>query len=141
MMQLMLWNLAWKSGLPSLAQDCNGMSGECLGHSYPPSFHEKELFSPVDVHETKKNVVITSSIPLDNPKKLAISLFGDRLTIRGERKSEDEFFDKDCYSMNKVYSVFQRTVLLPTEVIAKDIKATYNEGVVKIVIPKCVPSP
>jgi HSP20 family molecular chaperone IbpA len=94
------------------------------------AFRREPWVLPVDVHETTKDVIVTSSIRLADPRRLTVSILGNRLTIRGERQKEDAYLDEDCNGYDREYSALQRTALPPGGVAAKDLQATYRNGVV-----------
>ncbi|OPY68573.1 MAG: Spore protein SP21 [Syntrophorhabdus sp. PtaU1.Bin002] len=91
---------------------------------------------PVDIHETKKDVVVIMDVPGIDPKDVAISILEDRLTVKGERKKEEETKEADYYRSERVYGSFQRILQLPSEVVGDKAKASYKDGVLKVTIPK-----
>jgi HSP20 family protein len=91
---------------------------------------------PVDVQETKKEIVIVMDIPAIDPKEISISVVEDRITIKGERRREEEVKDVNYYRSERVYGSFQRIIQLPAEVVGDKAKASYKDGVLKITIPK-----
>jgi HSP20 family protein len=101
-----------------------------------PSIAEGAWVPPVDIHETKKDVVVVVDIPGLDPKDVAISILEDRLTVKGERKKEEETKDADYYRSERVYGSFQRILQLPSEVVGDKAKASYKDGVLKVTIPK-----
>lgn len=104
-----------------------------------PHFHFGFDFGvPMDVSETKNSVVVEAEMPGMDSKSLDISLNGNLLTIRGEKKQETKTDNGDCYCTERMYGKFSRSVRLPGNVKGKgdEIKATYKDGVVRIEIPK-----
>jgi len=75
-------------------------------------------------------------IPAINPKEISITITEDKLTVKGERRREEELKEEDFYRTERVHGLFQRTVQLPTEVVGDKAKATYKDGVLKIIVPK-----
>jgi len=75
-------------------------------------------------------------IPAIDPKAISISIIEDRITIKGERKREEESQEADYYRSERVYGSFQRIIQLPAEVVGDKAKASYKDGVLKITIPK-----
>ncbi len=65
-----------------------------------------------------------------------ISVTGDILTIKGERKAESEVKDEDYYCCERSYGSFSRSVALPSSVDANKIQATYEHGVLELSLPK-----
>jgi HSP20 family protein len=63
-----------------------------------------------------------------DPKDVEITVTGNLLTIKGERKLEKEYNNEDYFSREISYGSFERSVTLPVEVNADKIKATYKKG-------------
>jgi HSP20 family protein len=104
-----------------------------------PHFHFGfDLGVPMDISENKDSVVVEAEMPGMDSKSLDISLNGDLLTIRGEKKHETKTENDGCYCTERMYGKFSRSVQLPAHVKSdgKEIKATYKDGVVRIEIPK-----
>jgi len=104
-----------------------------------PHFHFGfDLGVPMEISETKNSVVVEAEMPGMDSKSLDISLNGNLLTIRGEKKQETKTDNGDCYCTERMYGKFSRSVRLPGNVKSKEdeIKATYKDGVLRIEIPK-----
>jgi HSP20 family protein len=104
-----------------------------------PHFHFGFDFGvPMDISETKDSVVVEAEMPGMDSKSLDISLNGDLLTIRGEKKQETKTDNDDGYCIERTYGKFSRSVRLPANVKSNgdEIKATYKDGVIRIEIPK-----
>jgi HSP20 family protein len=89
-----------------------------------------------DVTETKDSVSITAEIPGLEAKDVEVSVFGDMLTIKGEKKAEKEEKDEYHHVVERTYGAFSRMVRLPTPVAADEIKATFKNGVLTVTLPK-----
>ncbi len=90
----------------------------------------------VDVSETDKEIHVTAEIPGLEAKDLDLSLSGNTLIIRGEKKAEEEEKGEHYYRKESSYGTFHRAVSLPTEVVEDQIEATYKKGVLKVRLPK-----
>jgi len=104
-----------------------------------PHFHFGSDFGvPMEVSETKDTVVVEAEMPGMDSKSLDISLTGDLLTIRGEKKQETKTDNGDCYCTERTYGKFSRSVRLAANVKnnGDEIKASYKDGVVRIEVPK-----
>ena len=104
-----------------------------------PHFHFGFDFGvPMDISETKDSVVVEAEMPGMDSKSLDISLKGDLLTIRGEKKQETKTDNDDRFCIERTYGKFSRSVRLPASVKSNgdEIKATYKDGVIRIEIPK-----
>lgn len=99
----------------------------------PGSFRS---WSPaLDVYQDKDNFTVVVELPGLKKEEIDISLHGDALTISGERKAEEKK-GKEGFRTERFYGSFQRTVTLPAAVNAKDVKASYQDGILKVVLPR-----
>jgi len=90
----------------------------------------------LDLMQTDEEVIIKASVPGIKPEDLNISVTGDRLTIRGEIKSEEEVKKADYHLREIKYGSIARSVLLPSQVVADKAKAEFENGILKLVLPK-----
>jgi HSP20 family protein len=88
----------------------------------------------VDIDETDKEMVITAELPGVSDKEVEVSLVGDVLTIKGEKKSEKE--QKDSTYVERRFGSFARSVRLPFEVKDGQVDARFKDGVLTINVPK-----
>lgn len=90
----------------------------------------------MDVAETAEQVVVKAEIPGIDPKEINISVAGDVLSVKGEKKSEREEKKESYHLVERSYGAFSRTVTLPAAVDADKIEAKYEKGVLTITCPK-----
>jgi len=90
----------------------------------------------VDVSEDDKEIHVSAELPGLNEKDIDITLSGNNLIIRGEKKAEKEERGEQFYRKESSYGAFHRAIPLPTEVEEDKIEATYKKGILKIVLPK-----
>jgi len=93
-------------------------------------------FPALDVTETKDNIVVKAELPGIDPKDVEISLSGNVLTIKGEKKQEKEEKDENYHLVERRYGSFLRSIKLPVEVQEDKIEASCKNGVLKVVLPK-----
>jgi HSP20 family protein len=91
---------------------------------------------PLDMYQTKDNLVLRVELPGVREKDVAVSITGDLLTIKGERRWEDESKDQKVLHVERVYGQFERLIQLPMAVQADKVKASYRDGVLEITLPK-----
>ena len=94
------------------------------------------LTPAVDIDETDKEMVITAELPGVRDKDVEVSLVGDVLAIKGEKKSEKEQKDGDSSYVERRFGSFARSVRLPFEVKDDQIDAQFKDGVLTINLPK-----
>jgi HSP20 family protein len=90
----------------------------------------------VDMHETKENLVLKVELPGMSEKDVTVSITGDLLSIKGERRWEDEAKEQKALHVERVYGPFERLIQLPMDVQADKVKATYRDGVLEVTLPK-----
>jgi len=94
-------------------------------------------FSPqIDVKENDKEISVMAELPGMDEKDIDVSLSGDSLVLKGEKKEEKEEKDKDCWHMERCYGSFYRTLPLPEEIDREKANASFKKGVLRITIPK-----
>jgi len=89
---------------------------------------------PLDVAETKDEVIVTVELPGIDPSNVEVTLANGVLTIKGEKKHERK--DERYHLIERTYGAFTRSLRLPVDVDEEKVKATYKDGVLKIVMPK-----
>lgn len=95
------------------------------------------LWAPaIDVYEKGSNVVVKAELPGIKPEEIDVLAEEDRLTIKGERKLEEETKEEDYYRLERRYGSFERTLPLPTAVKTDKIKAKFKDGVLEVTLPK-----
>ncbi len=90
----------------------------------------------IDVFQTGEEMVIKSTIAGVSDKDLDITIANDMVTIKGERKQEDEVDNQDYYYQELYWGSFSRSVILPQEVDTENAKASLKDGVLTIKLPK-----
>jgi HSP20 family protein len=90
----------------------------------------------LDLSESGKEVTVKAEIPGMDPKDIDISLKGNVLTLRGERKQETEERDENFHRVERAYGAFSRSITLSADVDANKVKASYKDGILKIQMPK-----
>jgi HSP20 family protein len=97
---------------------------------------EGGLVPDFDVTETEKAYTITGEIPGIEAKDLDVTLSDNTLTIRGEKKREQEENGEHYHRIEREYGSFSRGFRLPEDVKTEALKADYKDGVLKITLPK-----
>jgi len=100
-----------------------------------PSLREGWL-PPVDIHEDSNNIYLKAELPGIKKEELNISVEGDTLTIKGEKKHESEVKEEQFHIMERTYGSFSRSFSLPANVDASKVRADYKDGVLNLTLPK-----
>ena len=90
----------------------------------------------VDIYETENELVLKADIPEVDPKNVGIQVENGTLTLKGERKFEEEKNGKGFHRIERSYGSFVRAFSLPDTVDAEKVKADYKSGVLTVTIPK-----
>lgn len=101
-----------------------------IGTSLMPSIG----FPRVEVIETDREVKVEAELPGMEEKDVEVLLHNGVLTLRGERQSATE--DKHRRVTERYYGQFERRVLLPAEVDADKVTASFQKGVLTVTLPK-----
>ena len=100
-------------------------------------FESRFMTTPsVDVSETDEEVRVTADLPGMDEKDVQVILENDILTIKGEKKQEQEEKKQNYRMVERSYGEFQRVISLPASVDKEKIKATFKKGVLKVILPK-----
>lgn len=90
----------------------------------------------VDMYETKDDLVLTVEVPGVSEKDVTVSITGDLLTIKGERRWDEEAKNRQYLHVERTFGQFERLIQLPLAVQADKVKATYRDGVLQVTLPK-----
>ena len=104
--------------------------------SFGCSFERRNRMPAIDLSDTGREIVVRAEIPGMDVKDLDISLKGKLLTIKGERKQEQEEKEKSHHSIERRHGFFSRSLELPADVDSDRVKAEYTDGVLKLNLPK-----
>jgi len=95
-----------------------------------------DLVPRTDVRENSNNYEITAEIPGVSKEDIHINLYTDTLTIKGTKTEEKTEEEGQSFRKERTYGSFLRQFTLPEDVNSKDIKAQYENGVLKLILPK-----
>ena len=90
----------------------------------------------VDVGESAKNIIFKCELPGIEKDNIKIDITGDTLSISGERKFADAGEDIKYHKIERNYGAFNRTFKIGVPVDQENIKATFKNGVLEIIVPK-----
>lgn len=94
------------------------------------------LIPPVDMYETDTSVVVEMPMPGIDASKLDISIENGMLLVKGTNERKTEVEEKNYYRKEMRYGSVFRQIALPAKVLANKTEATYENGVLKLVLPK-----
>lgn len=90
----------------------------------------------LDVHETGDEIVVTAALPGLKAEDVDITITGQTLSIRGEFKADEEVNRDQYLYRERRYGTFHRQLQLPVRVQGDAATATFEDGILKLAIPK-----
>ncbi len=96
----------------------------------------EELTPKMDIFEKDDKFVVKAELPGMKGEDIDISITGDILTIKGEKKSESEVDEENYYRRETSYGSFTRSIRLPSSVDIDKISASSEDGLLEIDLPK-----
>ena len=90
----------------------------------------------VDMYQTDNEVVVKAALPGMKAEDVQLNVTGEVLTIKGEIKQKEEVKEKAYHLREQRWGMFERSVILPTEVVADKAKADFENGILTITLPK-----
>jgi len=106
-------------------------------NAQPREHVSTRVWSPlVDVYEDADVIVIKTDLPGVGQDEIDIEMNNDMLTIRGERKFDDEARRDKYVRVERQYGAFQRTFTIGIPVEPDKIKAVFKNGILELTLPK-----
>ena len=102
----------------------------------PLSLRDGWTSPAIDMYQTDDEVVVRVALPGIKPADVQINITGDVLYIKGETKHDEEKREKAWHIREQRMGAFERAVALPTDVVADQAKAEFENGVLTITLPK-----
>ncbi len=122
--------------LSSFRREMDRLWDRVLGEKHFAGKFAEEWAPSVDISETKDDFVVKAELPGLDAEDVNVSISGDILTIKGEKKKETEDKDEHHHYIERYAGSFQRVFQLPSDVKGDEIEATFDKGVLKITLPK-----
>jgi HSP20 family protein len=122
--------LSLQEGMNELLEDAFGFPAKRRG------FFERGFEPLVDVYEDKEKVEVKVELPGMDQKDVTVNVEDNVLTIKGEKKFEDEDKRDNYHKIERFYGKFERTFTLPSSIDQDKIKATFKKGVLRLELPK-----
>lgn len=90
----------------------------------------------IDMSEDEKAYKISAELPGLDAKDVDVSVSGNTLVVKGEKRQEKEEKDKNYYFSERAYGSFQRAFELPASIDRDKISADVSKGVLTVTLPK-----
>ncbi len=95
-----------------------------------------QMAPAIDMWETPEEVIVSAALPGIAPENVEISLTGQTLTLRGELTADEEVTRDQYVIQERRYGTFHRQLTLPVRVDGDGAQATFENGVLRLRIPK-----
>lgn len=121
-------------------QEFDDLLGRVLGHGFAPvpfrSETERVSWWPaVESYAKDGELHVRVALPGVDSKDVEVTVEGDRLTIRGERKAKTEEQHGGRYVREFAYGAFERTLALPEGVDSAKVQAKFANGMLDLTMP------
>src|SRR4051812_13322806 len=116
--------------------DLNRMHRDIERNFFGPRTREADFAPPVDVHEDAESLVLRAELPGVKREDVDIGIDGNVLTLKGERKLEQEENGRKYHRIERSYGSFVRQFQLPTNVDSTTVDAKLTDGVLTLKLSK-----
>jgi HSP20 family protein len=105
---------------------------------FSPGFSEMMEYRapPIDIQETENEIIVTADIPGFEKENIDLEIAGDRLKIKAESEIEKEEDEKGYHRRERSKKSVYREILLPKNTKPEESKASYKNGVLKVILTK-----
>ena len=90
----------------------------------------------IDIADTDEEITLKAELPGMTKEDVDVSITDNILTLRGEKKQEQETKKENYHRIERSYGSFQRIFTLPKSIQSDKIKANFKDGILNINIPK-----
>jgi len=97
---------------------------------------EVEWSPDIDILEDKDDIIVKADIPGMNVSEIDLTIAGNRLNIKGDRKQESDRTDENYHLIGRNYGKFRRAISLPVSINSEGVRASYKDGVLIIRLSK-----
>src|SRR5712691_9288143 len=123
--------------LRTLQQEVNRLFTGNLPRSFDDEGIARGAWSPsVDIYENKDHIVLEAELPGMKREDFDLSVENNVITLRGERHFEKKDETDSYHRVERAYGSFTRSFTLPNTVSAEGANAEYQNGVLRVVLPK-----
>jgi|YNPNPStandDraft_1061719.scaffolds.fasta_scaffold00448_12 HSP20 family protein len=122
------------SELDRIRREIDRLFNDMVGEAVPRDF--SGVFPPVNVYEGRDHYLVTAELPGIDPSDLEITLAGNSLTLKGERRPADGGEKASYHRRERGSGTFRRVVSLPEKVDPNDVEATSRHGILYVKLAK-----
>lgn len=133
-MQIVPWRR--RRELDLFRDEFDKMLERFFGELSPFDIFEGRGVPAIDLSETDDEYIVKAEVPGIEPKDVEVSIVDGVLTIKGQKKREEEKKKENYHRVERSYGEFSRSIRIPSPVQEDKIEAKYKNGVLRIVLPK-----
>jgi len=123
--------------LLSIHDRMNRLFEQTLYHSRTEGGISASTWAPaVDIYETPETIVMKADLPGLTREDIEIEIHDNTLTIKGERRFAKDVQQENYLRVERAYGPFERSFTLPTGVRQEEIRASFRDGVLELLLPK-----
>lgn len=89
-----------------------------------------------DIFETETEIIVKAELPDVKKEDINVGIENNMLTIRGERKFEEETRRENYHRVERSYGEFRRSFTLPEFADPEKVSATYKDGILRVTIAR-----
>ena len=123
--------------LRTLQEEVNRLFSTNLTRAFGDEGIGRGAWAPsVDIYENKDQIVLEAELPGMKQEDFDLSIENNVITLRGERRFEKTDETDNYHRVERSYGSFTRSFTLPPTVSGEGAKAEYNNGVLRVTLPK-----
>ena len=123
--------------LRTLQEEVNRLFSTNLTRAFDDEGIARGAWAPsIDIYENKDQIVLEAELPGMKQEDFDLSIENNIITLRGERKFEKTEETDNYHRVERSYGAFTRSFTLPQTVSAEGATAEYNNGVLRVTLPK-----
>ena len=123
--------------LRTLQEEVNRLFSTNLTRAFDDEGIGRGAWAPsVDIYENKDQIVLEAELPGMKQEDFDLHIENNVITLRGERKFSKTDESDNYHRVERSYGAFTRSFTLPQTVTAEDARAEYNNGVLRVTLPK-----
>jgi HSP20 family protein len=123
--------------LRTLQEEVNRLFSTNLTRAFGDEGIGRGAWAPsVDIYENKDQIVLEAELPGMKPEDFDLAVENNVITLRGERRFEKTDEADNYHRVERSYGSFTRSFTLPQTVSAEGATAEYNNGVLRVTLPK-----
>jgi len=123
--------------LRTLQEEVNRLFSTNMTRAFDDEGIGRGAWAPsVDIYENKDQIVLEAELPGMKQEDFDLSIENNIITLRGERKFEKTDDTDNYHRVERSYGSFTRSFTLPQTVSGEGATAEYNNGVLRVTLPK-----